>query len=406
LSDRPAGLEVLLVMTGGSASATLFDIGATVDVLHEGDTVGTLPLTLGCVRSERSAMRGTLPADWIRPGMRVRVTLDSGDPSVTVPSDPIEVEPLVATVPELQVTVFPLRVGDRAPSTSPAIYETWLDAATKRFAISTYDLEIHEPIDLGLGESCTSATKFPALRELSFLRTERASERFYVGVLPCSAGGVAYTPGFVQVTSPGVDRVETFLHELGHNFGLLHAPCGDPPGVDPNYPYQGGVLGLPGFDAATDTWLSAGTNDVMGYCAGSWLSDYSYARSARYRVTMERPPALSAQTEAPSDATLLVQGEVASDGTIDVTHAVRKAQPTRPQPPAASTDVDRVSIEIVAPSGQLLERHQATLLEVDHVDVRVFTTRIGMDEDAARRASTVRVAYGDERASRPIADGD
>ena len=32
-------------------------------------------------------------------------------------------------------------------------------------------------------------------------------------------------------------------HELGHNMGLLHAPCGGPNLVDPEYPYEDGLIG-------------------------------------------------------------------------------------------------------------------------------------------------------------------
>lgn len=407
LGDRPAGVEVLLVMTDGAVGATDFDIQATVDVLDEDATIGSVRMELGCVRSERSAMRGTIPAAWIRPGMQVRLALQSGDPSTVVPSETIELNPLVATVPELNVTVFPLLVGDQAPDTSRSIFQGWLDAARQRFAISAYDLEIHEPIDLDLGDACSSETKFAALRELSFLRTERASDRFFIGVLPCSAGGVAFTPGFVQVTSPGLERTDTFLHELGHNFSLLHAPCGVPPGVDPNFPYRDGVLGLPGFDASTDTWLPSDANDVMGYCTGTWLSDYNYAQAARYRMAEERPPAVTGQAgDDVSTATILVQGEVAPDGAVDVTHAVRKWEPTRREAASAADETATALIEVTNPSGKVLASRTTVLLDVDHVDVRVFTARVGMDDGPAMDASDVRVTYGHDSASRPLVDGD
>ena len=40
----------------------------------------------------------------------------------------------------------------------------------------------------------------------------------------------------------------SFAHELGHNFGRNHAPCGSPPNVDPAYPYPGADIGTLGCD--------------------------------------------------------------------------------------------------------------------------------------------------------------
>ena len=36
-----------------------------------------------------------------------------------------------------------------------------------------------------------------------------------------------------------IDGMEVLVHELGHNHGREHAPCGDPYGPDPAYPYPG-----------------------------------------------------------------------------------------------------------------------------------------------------------------------
>jgi hypothetical protein len=73
----------------------------------------------------------------------------------------------------------------------------------------------------------------------------------------------------------------TMLHEIGHNHGRPHAPC-VPNGlsiadVDQQYPYQGGVIGVPGYIAASDQLIGADqATDVMGYCRNQWLSDYTY----------------------------------------------------------------------------------------------------------------------------------
>lgn len=351
-------------------------------------------------------MRGTIPAAWIRPGVQVAVRVRSATANVTVPSETFVVHPIVAEVPVLDVTIVPLIVGGEHPDTSRGVYEGWLEEARRRFAIDRYDLEIHPPLDLGLGSECTVPLKFTALQELWFYQTMQESERFFVGVLPCVVGGVALTPGFVQVTSPGEAGTRVFLHELGHNFGLAHAPCGEPPGVDPAFPYRGGVLGLPGFDVGNEAWIAATSEDVMGYCQGWWLSDYHYARSARYRMLEERPAILSTLDAGSWPASVVVQGEVRSDGTVGVTHAVRRFEPSQRRPPSGDETRDTVLVEVVDRDGAVLVRRDAALVDVDHVETRLFSARIGLTAADGLAAAAVRVAFEEERTSRALVDGD
>jgi hypothetical protein len=70
--------------------------------------------------------------------------------------------------------------------------------------------------------------------------------------------------------------VDTFVHEIGHTLGLLHAPCGGASGADPEFPYSDGGIGVLGFDLATRRLIDTQHRDVMGYCSPFWISDYNY----------------------------------------------------------------------------------------------------------------------------------
>jgi hypothetical protein len=66
-------------------------------------------------------------------------------------------------------------------------------------------------------------------------------------------------------------------HELGHNFGRFHSPCGSPGQLDELYPYRGGQIGVMGYDASTGALKAPNLYaDVMGYCSPRWISDYTY----------------------------------------------------------------------------------------------------------------------------------
>ncbi|MFV8755649.1 M66 family metalloprotease [Nannocystaceae bacterium ST9] len=76
----------------------------------------------------------------------------------------------------------------------------------------------------------------------------------------------------------GVDwSKNTFVHELGHNQGRPHSPCGDPDGPDPNYPHDGASIGVYGFNILTGQFFGPSNHkDYMSYCDPVWVSDWTW----------------------------------------------------------------------------------------------------------------------------------
>lgn len=117
--------------------------------------------------------------------------------------------------------------------------------------------------------------------------------------LPSAPGGfvrVNYTSGIAGIgylgypvamgwDKPGTGLEEispaaaVMVHELGHNFGRNHSPCGNVSGVDPNYPYPNAFIGTWGYDRRNGTLKDPSIyHDFMSYCRPQWVSGYTYER--------------------------------------------------------------------------------------------------------------------------------
>ena len=173
---------------------------------------------------------------------------------------------------------------------------------------------------------------FALLNELRLLRHAEAggTDTYYHGIFAAPATrypddwddifGVAYIVGWSALSlshdKAGQYRSElpfTIAHELGHNLGLRHAPCGYPPGVDPRYPYSAGSIGVWGYafpaDGVPGRLLNPeGYRDLMSYCEPKGVSDFSFTIALDYRDTI----AASAMAHRPAAVpeTLLLWGSI------------------------------------------------------------------------------------------------
>jgi hypothetical protein len=129
------------------------------------------------------------------------------------------------------------------------------------------------------------------LNETSALQAADGSSDEYVSIVATTYGSGIAGLGWVGApaavawdkagSAPGV-----IAHELGHNFGRLHAPCGNPSGPDPSYPYAGAGIGTWGIDLPALSLKSPATlRDLMSYCHPEWISDYTYMAVLGFRGT-------------------------------------------------------------------------------------------------------------------------
>ena len=132
----------------------------------------------------------------------------------------------------------------------------------------------------------------------------------YMGMMSgpvTGAGGVA--PAGPSRTSFSTPHAEAIAHELGHNLGLGHAPCGSPAFVDGSFPYPEGATGAWGYDFRDGRLVSPRrTYDLMSYCQPKWISDYHFTSALRRRLLDEPTSGAAAQPAQESEALLLWGG--------------------------------------------------------------------------------------------------
>ncbi|MCP4168614.1 MAG: hypothetical protein GY759_22345 [Chloroflexi bacterium] len=113
----------------------------------------------------------------------------------------------------------------------------------------------------------------------------------------------------------------TLAHEMGHNLGRSHAPCGVPD-PDKNYPtylnpqgapYPASSIGQVGLNVSTQqTFNPAIAKDLMSYCGPEWFSPYNYLG-----VLNRLPSTLTASSITQETPHVTINGRI-RDGRIEL----------------------------------------------------------------------------------------
>ena len=353
-----------------------------------------------------------VPAALVQPGLRILADVDPSNgiaeadesdnqfPAVGS-SAAVDVRPL----PEFSIRFVPVlqQVNGLQGNVTEANKEAFLTSTKSMLPVGAYSVDVRAiytttapVLESGNGNDAWGTI----LNEVLALRGADASPRYYYGVVKTGYGGgvagIGYVGGNAR-TSIGWDVMSsapsTVAHELGHNMGRLHAPCGGPGGPDPFYPYSGGLIGVSGLDVSTLAIKSAFIADLMGYCHPSWISDYSWKGMLTYR---ERGPNNAPQASS-ADSGLLVWGRVTSRGIV-LEPAFRVA---------ARADLLPVEgpnrLELMASDGRVLRSTRFDATEVADLpggEERHFAFVLPLDAPTERSLAGLRVLSGQRSASR------
>jgi hypothetical protein len=213
------------------------------------------------------------------------------------------------------------------------------------------------------------------LSELLALRYADGSSSYYYGVARVNYGsgvaGMGYLGGTAR-TAVGWDYLPSgahvMAHELGHNLGRNHAPCGASSETDQFYPYAGGKTGTWGMDVAAMALKAPTLSDLMSYCGPSWISDYNWTAMLSYRQ--------SGPNNAPAAAAgdgLLFWGRILPTGVV-LEPAFRVSAGSEPGPRPGANRLELLDRRLLLRSGSKLlpgrssrcaEQHFAFVLPLD-----------------------------------------
>jgi len=276
-----------------------------------------------------------IPASVVAPDLRITVVANPGGavPEATLADNqwPASGNPHIIpiqTVQPLDIHFVPIQLtwdGTVGP-VSPDNLEDYLTATRQMFPWAELNATIGPVFSSGVAfGGGQPAAWVQILPQLDILRVTEGTSRYYVGSLRPAPGvtfvqngGWGYIPANPASIGPATrtslvvgvgwfnrprQTTELVAHELGHNHGRVHAPCGNPSGPDPQYPHPGGVTGVWTHDlysfaiGLTDSVAALDPlrgRDLMSYCTPVWTSDHTYlgllnARSAPIAATPGMP---------------------------------------------------------------------------------------------------------------------
>ena len=298
-----------------------------------------------------TSVSAEIPGRVVQPGLEMVVEVDPDgtlDPALGVARRIPATGRLaldVRALPPLDLTVVPF-LWAQAPDSSilDAVRgmaaepeaDTLLADVRALLPVGALGVTAHEPVL----SSSNDARRL--LEETEAIRVLEGGGGHYLGTMAgpvTGPSGVAFLPGRAGFS---IARSGTIAHELGHNLGLRHAPCGGAGDPDPSFPHPDGSAGAWGYDFARGELVSPTTPDVMSYCGPpDGISDYHFANALRYRLFEARVAAVP--VIAPARSLLLWGGADANGAPFLNPVFVVEARPALPDSAGAYTLTGRTA---------------------------------------------------------------
>ena len=306
IAGRSAWVRVFVLASQTNTAAPQVKVsfvnGSTTNTLTINSPGSSVPTAIDTSNANTS-WNMAVPAAWITAGTTVSADVDPTNQIAesNKSNNHFSYGALsMQSVHQWKITLIPIHTTDGRTGTvenSSRTRTDLVDPAKRLYPVP-------DMVDVLVGATFNSSTagSSPLLKSdgtnwsnvLNELLAKRAADgvtdRYYFGFVNVSyssgVAGLGYIgrPAAIGWDYNGAEWV--LAHEEGHNFGRQHSPCGGASNPDPNFPYAGGTIGVPGWDVfATSGNLKPTTDtDIMGYCSNQWISDYVYKSVLSFRA--------------------------------------------------------------------------------------------------------------------------
>ena len=189
---------------------------------------------------------------------------------------------------KLRVVLVPVNNYGTLPDTSPAQVSKYASLLRGQYPIPDVEVTVRSQPYTFNGDLTDYYGWSDLLSEISDLREQDgpSPQVYYYGIHGetntnlLGLGWVtdasdSWSRAAIGVGTSGGDSAQTAVHEIGHNHGRHHSPCGVD--GDPNYPHPDASIGVWGYNAASAKLLNPNDYvDFMSYCDPQWVSDHTY----------------------------------------------------------------------------------------------------------------------------------
>lgn len=416
VQNRSAWVRVFVIANQANTATPQVKVdfikGATTNSLTINATSSSVPLSIDPANASAS-WNVAVPAAWIQTGTQVVATVDPSN--AIVESDETNNQFSqnldVRNLKVWKVTLVPVHTADGNQGVVENGTRTrtdWVDFAKRLHPVpDAIDVTVGAVFNSTVNTLQSNGTGWDlVLSALDAKRTaDGVTDRYYYGAVHTTYGsgvaGLGYIGWPVAIgwdvngSFPAV-----FAHEEGHNFNRPHSPCGGAGNPDPNYPYPGGIIGVPGWDvfASSNNLKAAATyTDVMGYCSTQWISDYVYVSELNFR----QGSAIGSVNPGPGGATvagdgLLIWGRI-ENNQVTLEPAFRIPVKNSQVQPGPYTFEARDAMGRVL-SSVTFGAHEVA--DLPDSAPRMFSLVVPLGSDALQLVQTMHIKFGNQELAR------